>query len=383
MKRRDFVKLGTALTAMPALAKPNQQSIVRYAGNSSKIDFIHDGLDLSAKEYAELLLQLADEGKIKPDYYSNGGVVEELEYKFATLLGQESAVFMPTGTLANHIAVRRLSGLAPRTLVQEQSHLYNDSGDCAQILSGLHLIPLGEGKVEYTVAEMETAIARSTSGRVATSIGALAIESPVRRKQDRMVSYETMKAITSLAQNHRIKTHLDGARIFVQAAHTNISTEQYGKLFDTVYTSLWKCFNASSGAILAGSKSLTENLFHERRMFGGSLPCAWAFAAIALHYADRFIPDYLAASSRAKTLFAALVKNEQFKITAFDNGSHIVKFDVIKADPNKFSSALLKRNIQLPPPTENRFLLKINPSLHKISTQDVAGYFLEALKVAG
>ena len=54
-------------------------------------------------------MKLADEGKIKPDNYSNGGVVEDLENKFAKLLGKESAMFMPTGTLANHIAARQLA----------------------------------------------------------------------------------------------------------------------------------------------------------------------------------------------------------------------------------------------------------------------------------
>ena len=75
---------------------------------------------LTPKEYADLLMRLADKGKIKPDFYSNGGVVEELEHKFAHLLGKEAAVFMPTGTLANHIAIRRLAENNRRVIVPDK-----------------------------------------------------------------------------------------------------------------------------------------------------------------------------------------------------------------------------------------------------------------------
>jgi threonine aldolase len=104
-------------------------------------------------------MKLADEGKIKADYYSNTGVVEEMENKFAKLLGKESAVFMPTGTLANHIALRKLADNNRKVIVQEQSHVYNDTGDCTQTLSGLNLIPLGKQKVEFSLSDVEEIIA--------------------------------------------------------------------------------------------------------------------------------------------------------------------------------------------------------------------------------
>jgi threonine aldolase len=243
-------------------------------------------MPLSPHEYADLLMRLADEGKIKPDNYSNGGVIEELEDKFAVLLGKESAVFLPTGTLANHLAVRRLAGDNRRIVVQEQSHLYNDSGDCCQTLSGLNLIPLGDDAVEFSLQEVEKNRIKAKTGRVETRIGVIVIETPVRRQHDRMVAFESVKALSDYSKENSIKLHLDGPRLFVQAVHTERDPAAYGELADTVYTSLWKCFNASSGAILAGSKAFTKDLFQERRMFGSSLPAAWAIAAVALEFAD-------------------------------------------------------------------------------------------------
>jgi threonine aldolase len=109
-----------------------------------------DGLGLSPVEYAALLHRLLDEKGIVPDSYSLGGVVEELEERCARVLGKERAIFMPTGTLANHLAVRALAGGSSRVIVQEESHLYQDEGDCAQTLSNLTLMPLAAGRATFT-----------------------------------------------------------------------------------------------------------------------------------------------------------------------------------------------------------------------------------------
>ena len=106
------------------------------------VQFCSDGLGLSPAEYARLLGEIAASRGIDTDDYSRGGVVAELETKMAALLGKEAAVFLPTGTLANHLAVRLLTRKARRVLVQAESHLLNDEGDCTQTLSGLTLVPL-------------------------------------------------------------------------------------------------------------------------------------------------------------------------------------------------------------------------------------------------
>lgn len=382
MHRRNFVKLGSIIAAAaPAFNLfAAEKFIKRYDNSNKQIDFIYDGLSFSPKEYSDLLMKLADEGKIKPDYYSNGGVVEELEIKFAKLLGKESAIFMPTGTMANHIAVRHLANTNRRVIVQEQSHFYNDSGDCAQTLSGLNLIPSGDNSVEFSLHEVENIVSKTKTGRVATKVGVILIETPVRRQYDRMFMYDNQKSITNFAKNNEIKTHLDGARLFVQSVHTNLEPARYGELFDTVYTSLYKCFNSASGAVLAGSKTFTTNLFNERRMFGGGLPSAWPFAAVALHFADSFLDNYKTALQNAEKFISLIQKEENFNVIKFENGSHIIRLNIKNANLKKFSESLGKKNIYLNAPDENGFLLKINPSLNRETAQNLADYFIESLK---
>src|SRR5271169_6327500 len=117
------------------------------------IHFTSDGLALSPAEYARLLARLAEEDGIAPDEFSLGGAVARLEQRMAALLGKETAIFMPSGTLANHLAVRLLAQRGRRVLVQRESHLYCDCGDCAQELSGLTLVPLAPARTSFTLDE--------------------------------------------------------------------------------------------------------------------------------------------------------------------------------------------------------------------------------------
>ena len=325
------------------------------------------------------MVKLIDEGKVKPDNYSNGGVVEELEESFAKQLDKESAVFMPTGTLANHIAVRELAKERRRIIVQEQSHLYNDSGDCCQTLSNLNLIPLGKDSANFTIEGVEQAIAKTQSGRVETIVGAIMIESPVRRKNDVMFGIDQIEAIASYAKKNNIKMHMDGARLFVEAAHIGVKPDRYGKYFDTIYTSMYKCFNAPSGAILAGSKEFTEKLFYIRRMFGAGLPASWQYAAIALHYANYFEQEYQTSWNNAQLFFEEVTKDERFKLEKYENGTHMVRFNINHPNLSGFVTKLKEHQISLLNPDNRGVRLKINPTINKEDPEALASIFIKCL----
>ena len=141
-------------------------------------------------------------------------------------LGKERAVFMPTGTLANHLAVRALAGGSSRVIVQEQSHLYQDEGDCAQTLSHLTLMPLASGLATFTADEVQQLLDRTKSARVVSRASVMSIESPVRRRQGERFEAAELGKIVSLARREGIRLHLDGARLFLQAAYTGESVAE-------------------------------------------------------------------------------------------------------------------------------------------------------------
>jgi threonine aldolase len=386
--RRDFFKT-TGLTAagmgMMSFSAPLSSSEKkRLASLRAAVKFTRDGIDMHPLEYSVLLRQLAEEGKIPVDHYSRGGVVELLEEKFAALLGKESAVFMPTGTLANHIAVRKHAALhgGRRVIVQADSHLFNDSGDCAQTLSGLNLLPLAEGKTAFTLAEVQQAVAVTRQGRVKNRVGVISMESPVRRHHNAVFPFTEMKEIAAWARSEGIALHLDGARLFNAVAHSGIPATDYASLFDTVYVSMYKDFNAASGAILAGPTDFTKDLYHTRRMFGGGMPQVWPFAAVALHYTGTFLPEYRKAMERANHLITLLSADEHFRIERIPNGTNVFLLHISGINPIKYREALLKKNIELPPPAQDftGFALKINTTLLRANPEDVAGRMTEGME---
>jgi len=381
LNRRDFVKIGSVSALGIPFAGFSATEIEKSDKSmEQKVKFTRDGIDLNPVEYAELLSKIASEKGISVDSYSNGGVVEELEQKFADLLGKESAVFMPTGTLANHIAVRKLAGLNKKIIVQAVSHIYNDSGDSAQELSGLNLIPLAEERTTFTLNEVKSAVLRTKNGKVKTGVGVISIESPVRRTDDALFDYEEMKKISEYARKNNVKMHLDGARLFNAVAHSGISVKEYTRLFDTVYVSMYKNFNAASGAILAGSKAFCEDLYHTRRMFGGGIPQVWPFAAVALNYADSFLPEYAKAMKQFAQLEKLLSKEKHLKIEKIPNGSNVFKLFVETTDIELFRKKLVEQNIILPKSaTKNMFKLKINTTLNNIHVKKLATSFKACL----
>src|SRR5438477_5049970 len=270
------------------------------------VHFRSDGLALPPAEYARLLGQLAEERGIAADEFSREGVVVELEERMAALLGKEMALFLPSGTLANHLALRLLAQRGRRVLVQRESHIYNDSGDCTQELSGLTLIPLSPGRATFDLTEVSAEVERAEEGRVSTPVGVISIESPVRRLAGDVFDFGEMQRIAAFARERRIGLHLDGARLFLAPPYTGIAPQTYAALFDTVYVSLYKYFNAAGGAVLAGPRDLLTDLYHQRRMFGGSLRQAWPYAAVALHYLEGFSERFRQAAESADALFEAL-----------------------------------------------------------------------------
>ena len=342
-----------------------------------------DGEPLSSYDYIKRLNDIADHSFIPKDDYSVGGSVEELEASMATILGKESAVFMPTGTLANHIAVRNLCHGASRLIVQEQGHLYRDSGDTVQQLSGINLLPLGVGKPCFTYTEVEQAIKDSLGGRVPMEIGGLVIESPVRRCHGQIIPFGEMQRITRLCKENSIGTHLDGARLFMMSAATGIALSDYSNLFDTVYVSMWKYFGSPFGAILAGSNEFCENLFHQRRMFGGGLPSASLTAALALEGSKSFQNDFNDAMNKGIELLTRLNDNPEVQWELHENLSNI--FPVIlskRIDVMCLSDALNKRGIFIDNQVDdmNRIYITVNVTLLRKPVEDILRGFTEALK---
>jgi len=384
INRRDFFKMsGIPLLSMPVLGMFSESANVdEYQEVSGDIVKLYgDGLSLSPEEYAELISKLVKEKKVGMDRYLSGGVVRELEEKFAAMFSKEDAIFFPTGTLANHLSLRILAGKRRRIILQELSHIYMDSADCCQTLSGLNLIPVARDRATFTLDEVKEVCEITDSMVFKKEIGVIMIESPVRRKSGEVFNYDELKKIAAFARSKNVKMHLDGARLFIALPYTGISPAEYVSHFDTVYISLYKYFNAPFGAMVVGPKPFVEEMAQLRKLFGSTINKGWIPALIALHYFDGFLERFGRAVKNSEIFINRLEKSSFFKVERVSNGSNIFKLVLQDSiNPVAFMEKLRKKGILLSRPlrNENAFSLSINETFNFMEQEEISEYFLKA-----
>ena len=337
-----------------------------------------DGVGMTTAEYAQLLAALTSIGT-KSDSYLKGGAVEELEGHFAKKLGKERALFFPTGTLANHVAVRLLAGEKRHVLVQEESHLYRDEGDCAQALSGLNLVALAPGRATIKASEIMEAVEKAGAPPYPVPVGAISIESPVRRTNGQAFDFEEMKKISAYAREKKIGMHLDGARMYLASAYTGITPAAYSALFDTVYVSMYKYFNAPFGAMLTGPAPFIEAATVLRHQFGGGVLHAWQSAAVALHYSDGFEERFQKAVHNGEELFR-LLEQKKFKVHRIQAGTNVFQLECPSPPDAGFQKRLADRGIMIgKPPAQGPMNIQVNETILRRPPEEIAAELAKAL----
>lgn len=243
----------------------------------------------------------------QPDIYGDGEVISECEAMLAGLLGKERAILFPTGTLANLIALDRLCPrTARRVLLHPESHIFNDMGDALGQVAGL--TPIGASAIGagFEVGSVLEAAQIARAGKVAQRVGAIAIETPVRRLRNAAFPPDLLAEVISAAKSENIGCHLDGARLPIAAAAASQTMAEFSKPFDTVYLSLWKMLGLPFGAVLAGSAATLEGCEDDRRRLGGALPQFWPIAVVVLDELKTLESRWVATLQWADNLQSAL-----------------------------------------------------------------------------
>jgi threonine aldolase len=358
LNRRNFIK-ASGLTLIPA-AIPTISSLANSSktkeapANEPIVKFFGDGEFYDGLPYLEMLQAANSKQSLKVDRYGSGGAIEELEKKLEAITGKEKAIFMPTGTMANQLAIAMLSGENTKVFVQDTSHVYRDEADAAQSVFNKRLMPLAKDQTYFTADELKKAIENLDSQEVFKSgIGCVSIENPVRRTDGRMIPIEEIKKISEYCRSKDLKLHLDGARIYMAAAWSGVSVKEYASYFDTIYISLYKYLGASGGAILCGEKSLIEKMPHMIKIHGGNMFGNWLSAAMASYKLDTIEEKLQEAIKRSKEIFGGL-NQLGIKVSALDNGTNIynVKFPA-GINGQKFGETLNSYFIRMPRPDVN------------------------------
>jgi threonine aldolase len=326
-----------------------------------------DAPDIDPPDFALRLTKAIEENPPALDDYSRGGAVAAFEERMAVALGKERAMLIATGTLANLLALRAHAvGRGKRILVQAEGHIANDAGDCASELAGLSLVTVPHSG--FSAKTIEAEIARATTARVAAGIAAVVVESPLRRGFGSVVPLEEQDAIVALAREQNIATHLDGARLYVASGFLNKPVRALAAPYDTVYVSLYKYFGVPFGAVLAGPAALIEELFHDRRRFGGGLNQMWPIAVLANTALDDMEARWRSIAERAHTVIDCLTACG-VDVDRAPFGTNV--FRLRAANPRAVADRARALSVKLPSVSDDRWPVKANLSWTAIPEETV------------
>jgi threonine aldolase len=230
-----------------------------------------------------------------------------LEQRTAELLGQEEAVYVPTATMANQIALRTLSEPGDEVVAEAMAHVFRYELGGPAVHSGLAMKALQTEHGIFTADQVRDAITPPGDLHAAPT-RILCVENTHNGGGGRVWSLARAREIVTEARRHELNVHLDGARLMNAAVATGTPAAEYGRLFDTVTLCLSKGLGCPLGAVVAGSQRRMEKARRFKHLFGGAMRQAGIVAAAGLyaldHHVERLADDHANARRLAEGLAA-------------------------------------------------------------------------------
>ncbi|CAN5744409.1 GntG family PLP-dependent aldolase [soil metagenome] len=266
------------------------------------------------------------EAEVGDDALGDDPSVARLERRIATILDKESALFFPSGIMANQTALLVQAARGSEVVCEATSHLVDWELGGAAANAGVQLRGVVAPGGILTPELVEQAIRPQSALQIGTSL--IAIENTHNGAGGRVMPLPTMRAIAEMARKRGIPVHLDGARLWNAAAATGITEAEYGACADTVMVTLSKGLGCPVGSLLAGTAEMVAKARVVRRRLGGAMRQSGVLAAAGLYALEHNRPRLHEDHTRARTLarLAAHVPG----LHVIEPETNIVMFDIVK-----------------------------------------------------
>jgi threonine aldolase len=266
------------------------------------------------------------EAEVGDDVIDVDPTVERLERRTAEILGKEAAIYMPSGTMTNQVAVRIHCKPGDEFICEAGCHIYNYEQAAYAQLSGVAARTV-EGQYGVMRLEQLVHLVRPDNDHHART-RLVCLEQTHNRGAGRIQPYDEVVRITQWARSCGLRTHLDGARLFNAVVATGIPAHQWAAHFDTVSICFSKGLGAPVGSALAGPREMIREARRHRKALGGGMRQAGIIAAGALyaleHHRERLIEDH----QKAQILAAAIRQTSTLTLVPDQVDTNIVIFEV-------------------------------------------------------
>lgn len=259
------------------------------------------------------MLEAMFAAEVGDDVFGDDPTVNALEAKAAKLLGMEAALFCPSGTMTNQLAIRTHVRAGDEVICDQLSHvyLYEGGGIAVNALASVALLPGERGKL--TPALVRDAINNPADPHRPIS-RLVCLENTMNKGGGCYYTIPEIAVIRQVCDEHGLKLHLDGARLFNALVETNESAEAYGPLFDSISICLSKGLGCPVGSLLVGSTDFIAQARRYRKMMGGGWRQAGYLAAAGIYALDHHVERLKLDHARARkigTIMAARPEVEE------------------------------------------------------------------------
>ncbi len=281
------------------------------------------------------------EAEVGDDVFGDDPTVNRLEQRMAAMLGKDAAIFVPSGTQSNLLALMSHCGRGDEFIAGQKAHLYVNEAGGAAVLGSIQPQPIAhQSDGTLDPGEIEAAIKPDDNHFARTRV--IALENTFGGK---VLPMDYMAQVAGIAQRHGLGLHLDGARAFNACVALDVDIRTFTAPFDSVSICLSKGLGAPVGSVLIGRQDLIDTARRHRKMLGGGMRQSGILAAAGLyaldHHIDRLADDH----RRAKRLAEGLAAHSALTVTMPD--TNIIFVDMEAETGQRFTDFLVSRGVGL------------------------------------
>ena len=294
--------------------------------------------------------------EVGDDVYGDDPTVKALEARTAELLGKEDAVFVPTGSMSNQIAVRTHTEPGDLVLIDRAAHIIRSEGGAAAALSGVTMRPLAGAGGIFSTDDIDASLVPDhpfNPPTLSPHPSLLCVENTHNGCGGAVWPLADVQAVCEAARRHALATHLDGARLWHATAATGVSERDYAAPFDTVNVCFSKALGAPVGSALAGRRESITRARRFKQQFGGGFRQAGIIAAGALHALEHHRESLAQDVEHAWMLAEGLAGIDGMSVDLSSVQSNIVRFEITMMDAGLFATSCHERGVHMLPNGEH------------------------------
>jgi threonine aldolase len=282
------------------------------------------------------------------DVLGDDPTVIELQNKAAKILGKETALYVPSGTMSNIVATRTHTSPGDEIVTEAHSHVYRYEGGAFAALSGCSIALVHTKNGLMTPEEVLSSIRKAEGSLSHYPNGSLVcVENTSQGGGGTVYSQDTLDEICKVAREKNCKLHMDGARLFNAAVASGTDPARIVRDFDTVSICFSKGLGAPVGSVLVGSKADLAEAHRWRKMFGGGMRQAGVIASAGIYALENNIERLSEDHKRARRLAEALNKMPAFSIDLDTVQSNIVFIGTGKGKTKEVIAALSEQGVEI------------------------------------